>query len=66
MTSLKYCKSFQKIGLYRLDMMLSNLQLILMRASCLVAKNPRVFKDSFAKAKLTSKGLSVVMLSCIN
>lgn len=51
------CKSFEKIGLYRLYMTLLNLLLMWMRGSCLVAKNPRLFKDSFAKAKLTRKGL---------
>lgn len=57
MNSLKCCKNYEKTGLHRLYMMLLNLLLILIRVSCLVAKNPRLFKHSFAKAKLTSRGL---------
>lgn len=49
MNSLEYCTNQEKTGLCRFYMMLLSLLVILMRVCCLVARNPGLFKDSFAK-----------------
>lgn len=64
MNSLKCCNSLEKRGLGSLYRMLVNLLLMFMGGSGLVARHPGLFEHSSAKAKLTSKGPDVIMLTC--